>query len=84
MVKNLPANAGDTGLMPGLGRWHLPQSNSARAPQLLSLCSRAWELQPLSPRAAPPEARTPRARALQQRKSLPVHHDYRVAPARCN
>ena len=23
-VKNLPANAGDTGLIPGLGRYHMP------------------------------------------------------------
>ena len=27
VVKNLPANAGDTGLSPGLGRSHMPQSN---------------------------------------------------------
>ena len=39
VVKNPPANAGDTGLSPGLGRSHMPQSNKARAPQLLSLRS---------------------------------------------
>ena len=27
VVRNLPANAGDTGLIPGLGRSHMPQSN---------------------------------------------------------
>ena len=27
MVKNLPANAGDMGLTPGLERLHMPQSN---------------------------------------------------------
>ena len=27
VVKNPPANAGDTGLSPGLGRSHMPQSN---------------------------------------------------------
>ena len=27
VVKNLPANAGDMGLSPGLGRSHMPQSN---------------------------------------------------------
>ena len=27
MVKNPPANAGDTGSSPGLGRSHMPQSN---------------------------------------------------------
>ena len=42
MVENLPANAGDTGLSPGLGRSHMPRSNWAREPQLLSL--RVWSL----------------------------------------
>ena len=27
VVKNLPANAGDRGSSPGLGRSHMPQSN---------------------------------------------------------
>ena len=27
VVKNLPANAGDTGSSPGPGRSHMPQSN---------------------------------------------------------
>ena len=35
MVKNLPANAGDTGLRPGPGRSHMLQNNKAREPQLL-------------------------------------------------
>ena len=68
MVKNLPANAGDMGLSPGLGRSHMPRSNLARAPQLLSLCSRARELQLLRLHATTTEARMPRARALQQEK----------------
>ncbi|KAJ8784114.1 hypothetical protein J1605_008614 [Eschrichtius robustus] len=42
VVENLPANAGDTGLSPGLGRSHMPRSNWAREPQLLSL--RVWSL----------------------------------------
>ena len=42
MVENLPANAGDTGSSPGLGRSHMPQSSWAREPQLLSL--RVWSL----------------------------------------
>ena len=42
MVENLPANSGDTGSSPGLGRSHMPRSNSAREPQLLSL--RIWSL----------------------------------------
>ena len=42
MVENLPANAGDTGSSPGLGGSHMPRSNWAREPQLLSL--RVWSL----------------------------------------
>ena len=42
MVKSPPANAGDTGSSPGLGRSHMPQSSWAREPQLLSL--RVWSL----------------------------------------
>ena len=37
VVENLPANAGDTGSSPGLGRSHMPRSDRAREPQLLSL-----------------------------------------------
>ena len=43
VVKNPPANAGDTRSSPGLGRSHMPRSNWAREPQLLSLCSTARE-----------------------------------------
>ena len=42
MVESLPANAGDTGSSPGLGRFHMPWSNWACEPQLLSL--RIWGL----------------------------------------
>ena len=42
MVENLPANAGHTGSSPGLGRSHVPRSNWAHEPQLLSL--RIWSL----------------------------------------
>ena len=35
VVKNPPANAGDTGSSPGPGRSHMPQSNWAHVPQLL-------------------------------------------------
>ena len=69
-VKNLPANAGDTGSSPGPGRSHTPRSNYAHAPQLLSLCSRAREPQLLSTHATTTEARMPRARAPQQEKPL--------------
>ena len=42
MVKNPPANAGDRGSSPGLGRYHMLRSNWAHEPQLLSL--RVWSL----------------------------------------
>ena len=42
VVENLPPNAGDTGSSPGLGRSHMPRSNWAHEPQLLSL--RIWSL----------------------------------------
>ena len=42
VVENLPANAGDTGSSPGMGGSHMPRSNWAREPQLLSL--RIWSL----------------------------------------
>ena len=57
VVKNLPADAGDRGSIPGLGRPHVPQSSYSHAPQLLSPCSRAQDLQlpqllkPMRPRA---------------------------------
>ena len=38
VVESLLANAGDAGSSPGLGRSHMPRSNWAREPQLLSLC----------------------------------------------
>ena len=42
---------------------HMPQSNWARAPQLLTLRSRALELQLLSPHTTTTEAWVPRAGA---------------------
>ena len=56
VVKNPPANTGDTGSSPGLGRSHMPRNNKAREPQLLS------------PRAATTETCAPRVHALQQEK----------------
>ena len=42
VVENPPANAGDTGSSPGLGRSHMPRSDWAREPQRLSL--HVWSL----------------------------------------
>ena len=59
VVKNLPANARDLGSIPDPGGCYRSQSSWARAPQLLSLCSRAQEHQNTA-------AHMPTARALQQ------------------
>ena len=80
VVKNLPARAGDTGLIPGPGRSNVPLSNQGRVPRLLSALSGAPP-----PRAAatepahPPEARLPRAAARWEghappRKATPACH----------
>ena len=68
VVKNLPCNAEDTGSIPGPGRSHMPRSNLAHVPQLLSQCSRAHQPQLLSLRTGATEAFTPTACALQQEK----------------
>ena len=54
--KNLPANSGDTGLIFGLGRFHMPQATKARVAQLMSPC------------IATTEAHMPRVCALPQEK----------------
>ena len=87
VVKNLLANAGDTGSTPGPGRSHMPRSNKAHAPQLLSPHSRARKPQLLSLSATTTKARMPRARAPQQKKPLQREShalQQRVAPIRCN
>ena len=53
VLKNLPANAGDRDSIPDLVSSHMPQSNYALVPQLLSLRSRACK--PQLPKAAHPE-----------------------------
>ena len=45
VVKNLPANVGDMGFVPGLGTFHMLWSNEAHVPQLLRLHSIAHEPQ---------------------------------------
>ena len=63
VVNNPPANAGDTGSIPGLGRSHMSWVKEAHAPQLLSLCLATREATTMrsagitsreSPRAAQP------------------------------
>ena len=56
VVGNPPANAGDTGSSPGPGGSHMPRSDWARVPRLLSLRSGAREPQLLSPCSTTREA----------------------------
>ena len=70
VVKNPPANAGDMGSIPGLGGPHMWQNNLACAPQLPSLCSKAWEpqlLKPPCPRACVPQR--------SHHNEKPAHHN---------
>ena len=50
VVESLPAGAGDAGSSPGLGGSHMPRSNWAREPQLLSL--HVWSLRSATREAA--------------------------------
>ena len=59
VVESPPANSGDTGSSPGPGGSHMPRSNWACAPQLLSLHSGVCGLQLLSPRATTSGAHAP-------------------------
>ena len=70
VIKNLPANAGDRGSIPGPGRSHMMWSHKTHVLQLLSLCSRAQELQLLNPQVTTtkpllPGARDPQVKPLQ-------------------
>ena len=68
VVRNPPANAGDTGSIPGLGRSHMPQGNWVHVPWLPSPHSRAREPQLLSLCVTTTENCTPRACGPQQKK----------------
>ena len=52
--KTLPVDTGEAGWIPGLERFHKPQTTKARAPQKLSQHSGVCELRLLSPRALEP------------------------------
>ena len=87
LVKNLPVSAGDMGSSPGPEDLTCRGETKPRAPQLMSLRSRAREPQLLSPCATTTEARVPRARAPQQEKPPQWEAralQQRVAPARRN
>ena len=59
-IKNLPANAGDKGSIPGLQRFHTPHGNQAHVPQLLSPCAATTEAQAPGDCSAAAEAITMR------------------------
>ena len=70
VVKNPPANARNTGLIPGPGRSHVQQSNQVRMPQLLSLCSGARESQLLQPHATTTKSQHAREPRVCNERSL--------------
>ena len=77
---SLPANAGDTGLLPGPGRFRTAQGNYAE--------SHNYELGLWNPKAAATEARTPYSpwsttREVTTRKR-PRTAEERAASTRCN
>ena len=64
MDKNPPANAGHLGLIPGPGRFHMPQSNQ--------VCERNYGIHALEPARSqllrlPAEVRVPTAHASQDK-----------------
>ena len=61
-VKNLCVNAGDTGLIPGPGRFHMPWDNEAHVPQLLS----PGTLEPCSPTREATPMRSPHTTAREE------------------
>ena len=68
--KNPPARAGDMGLIPGLGSFHMLQSSQAHVPQLLSPCSRDQGTAPTESPCRNAEAPAPKACDMQQEKPL--------------
>ena len=76
VVKNPPANGGDMGSAPDLGRSPMPWSYWSHAPQLLSPCPRAWEPQQLSPQDLEPMLSKKRS----HHKEKPINCNWRVAP----
>ena len=79
VVESLPANAGDTGSSPGLGGSHVPRSDWAREPQLLSL--RVWSLCSTAREAA--IVGGPRT-AMKSGPRLPQLEEALVQKRRCN
>ena len=88
VVKKKPANAGDMSSIPGPGRSHLPWSNEAHEPQLLSLCSRSQELQQslsaLEPVSALQQEKSPHWEALKLQLERSPHSNKDAAQPKIN
>ena len=68
----LPANAGNTDFIPGLGRCHMLWSYKVHGLHLLSLCSgalKSWLLKPACSRLHEPQLKSPRAATTEARMS---------------
>ena len=65
VAKNPPANAGNMGPIPGLGRFHIPRATKACAPQLLSPCAVITEAHALR-QEKPPQPEEPRSAHLEK------------------
>ena len=76
VVKNPPANVGDTGSSPSPGGSHMPRNNWARGPQLLSRRSRAREPWLLKPAQLEPVLRSKRS----HRNEKPAHRSEEWPP----
>ena len=64
VTKSLPANVEVTGSIPDLGRFHMPQGNKARVPQLLK---------PVWPRAhALQQEKSPHEKPMHHNKEQPL------------
>ena len=83
VVKNLPTSAGYMNSIPDLGSSHMLWNNEVHT-QLLSLCSRVQDPQPLSPHVAPTEACRPQNPCSATTDEKAVHFNQRVAPAHYN
>ena len=69
VVKNLPANAGDMGLIPGPRRPHMSYGNEAHVPQLLKL-----HVEPMLPSKRSHHSEKP---THHNQSVAPTCHDYR-------
>ena len=81
VIKNLSSSAGDTGSIPGLERFHMPQGNQAHVPQLLNPSGleqvlhnkRSHHSKKPQLESSPHLSQLEKARTQQQRPSIAKH-----------